>query len=67
MLESVRNPPGRHIQVKSAPELRMPFVSSMTPHDGLLGELLETDITILDNAESSGKLTLVLLLKFLNC
>jgi len=55
LLESVRQPPGRHIMVKSAPELRAPMLSSMgqSQENGLLGELLETDITILDNAEST--------------
>ena len=62
LLESVRNPPGRQLIVKSAPELRqhsVPLVSSMAPGDGLLGELLETDITIIDNAETSGTISYI--------
>ena len=53
LLESVRHP-SNHIpvQIKSAPEFR--HLNSAP--DGLLGELLDTDITVIDNIEQSSGL-----------
>ena len=54
LLESVRHP-SNHIpvQIKSAPEFR--HLNSAP--DGLLGELLDTDITVIDNIEQSSGLS----------